>query len=221
MRTPIIAPKIIRVVPIQCPDTGKTNGTCVEFEAVISAENGVVTADLFVAEDVETVVAAIDRARRPGAVLTIMAQNAEGTNPVTGRPWLIGTIGPASEIDVPSVSGMIFAPEEGMVSCIFAPRVLRIYEAPDASPWFNGDMTKRLACIDIEAGDKGDGIAHIVVVDMNPQQARSYVENARIIRRPLVLWTDFPVPGCVHTSTGKPVFIGSLNRLGTRDPATV
>ncbi len=220
MRTPIIAPKILRVVPIQCPDTGKTNGTYVEFEAVIPVGNGVAKADLFVAEDAATVVAAIDRARRPGGVLTIMAENAEGQNPVTGRPWLVGAIGPASEVDAPPASGMILPPEEGMVSCIFAPRVLRIYKAPDASPWFNGDTTKSLACLDIEAGDEADRIAHIVLVDMSPHQARSFVENARIIRRPLVLWTDFPVPGCVHTSTGKPMLIGSLNRLGTRDSAT-
>jgi hypothetical protein len=60
-----------------------------------------------------------------------------------------------------------------------------------------------------------------LVVPMTPSEARGFIENARIIRRPLVLWFRQHLPGCVHVITGKPVLIGSLDRLGSRGPAAL
>jgi hypothetical protein len=114
------------------------------------------------------------------------------------------------------MNGMIFPPDDDTESCIFAPHILRIYRAIEVSTFFSGEGSREAACLDVLAGDEPDALIH-VAVGITPSQARSLVDNARIIHRPLVFWFGAPVPGCVHLGTGKPVLVGFLDRLGTRD----
>ena len=116
------------------------------------------------------------------------------------------------------VNGIILPPDDDTESCIFAPHVLRVYPAIEASSFFNGEGTDKTACIDILVGDEPGGLVH-AAIGVTPTEARSLIENARIIRRPLVLWFGRPFPWCVHVDTGKQVFIGFLDRLGSRGPA--
>lgn len=116
-------------------------------------------------------------------------------------------------------SGMIFPSEQGQETCIFAPQVARIYLAQEVSPYFDGDESCKSACLDILAGDDADQLMH-VAVGITPPEARSLIENARIIHRPLILWINAPIPGCINVRTGKQVLIGFLDRLGTRGPTT-
>ena len=117
------------------------------------------------------------------------------------------------------INGMILPPDEDTESCIFAPRILKIYPATEASSFFNGEGGNKSTCLDIIAGDGPDTLMH-AAIGIKPGEARSLMENARISHRPLVFWFGRPMPWCVHIETGKPIFIGFLDRLGTRGPAT-
>lgn len=224
MHTSVISPKVLRVAPVRCPDTGRSTGTWVEFEAVLAEGDGTFTFDLLVAEVYGDVVAAIERAGKAGEVLVIFADDrdyGDGCNQVTGRRWFRGVIGPASQTQTPPVEGLILSPDTDVECCIFAPRILRAYPAAEASPYFGeANGVHDVTCLDVFAGDDQDRLVHLVV-PMTPSEARGFIENARIIRRPLVLWFRQHLPGCVHVITGKPVLIGSLDRLGSRGPAAL
>lgn len=95
--------------------------------------------DLFVADDAETVAAAIARAKATGPLLAL-ASPSDGVNPLTGRTWFVGQIGPASELEPPPPFGLLPVPHDGE-SCVFSPVVTGIGPAPDASRYSTTTLT--------------------------------------------------------------------------------
>ncbi len=203
--TAILSPRVLRIVPVKSPTTGLVCASWVELAFVdgTGAEGAV---DLYVAEPPDKVFASLDRAKTCGPLLVI-AEPTKDKNPVTGRRWCIGAIGPSREISIPPVTGMVL-PFEKMESVIVAPKVLASYEAEAASHFFAGH---RATCLDLDVGDTSDRLMHTVIT-MPPGDVARYLENARIIRKRIVLWFGEDV-GVSHVRTGKPVYIGRIERL--------
>lgn len=202
---PVVAPRVLRIVPIVT-----TNGApCafVELSACLTVGPTAETVlDLFVKDEVRAVTAAVGRAK--AGVLLALVASSDGVNPLTGRPWCVGHIGPASELTPPPPLGLLPVPEGGE-SCVFAPVVTSVCSARDISTYFEDypDAT----CIDLCAGDDGD-LVH-VVVPMKSWQVQTLFRDARIIGKSIAVWYG-PAMQINHPKTGRPVHIGHINRTG-------
>lgn len=211
MHLPFVSPRILQVTAGRTPDGFPV--TWVEFEAVTGPGDETQTFDLFVADDAASVAASIERAAVRGP-LVVLADDTDGTNPTTGRPWIRGFIGPMAEMECPPFSHLIAPPDGETDTVLFAPKVLRIVPAPEVSTFFAPHPTA--SCLDLAVGEDGD-VVHIVV-PMAPADVRAFLDNARIIRRPIVLFYGQTV-GVTHAETGRTVYIGHLSRLGAENHA--
>lgn len=209
MQTPIVSPKVLRVVSLFTPE-GKPCAF-VEIAAALMPDEAEIIVDLFISLDAETVTAAIERAKAKPPLL-VMAASSDGVNPMTGRPWYIGQIGPASEITLRTLVGMLPVPEDGE-SCILAPAILAIRPSAGASSYFQSYHDS--ACLDLSVGDEG-GTLHIVV-PMVGYRAEAFIRDAKIFGKPLIVW--YGPPMMAHDVTGLPVHVGHLTRMGDRHHA--
>ncbi|MCZ7857076.1 hypothetical protein [Agrobacterium salinitolerans] len=205
MHTPLINPTVVRIVPMA---TAKGEPCVfVEISACLTVGSTDETVfDLFVKDDADTVVASISRGRA-GALLAFVAPS-DGVNPLTGRPWFVGQIGPASELTPPPPLGLLPVPEDGE-ACLFAPVVKSVCGAREVSTYF--EEYPDATCIDLCAGNNGD-LVH-VVVPMKSWQVQNSIRDARIIGKSIVVWYGPAMP-IYHPKTGRLVHIGHITRTG-------
>lgn len=202
---PVIAPRVLRIVPI----VTKKGAPCafVEMSACRTVGSTAETVlDLFVREDVWAVTAAVGRAKA-GVLLAFVAPS-DGVNPLTGRPWCVGQIGPASELTLPLPLGVLPVPEDGE-SCLFAPVVNSVCSARDVSTYF--EEYPDATCIDLCAGNDGD-LVH-VVVPMKSWQVQTLLRDARIFAKRIAVWYGEALP-VYHQETGRPIYVGHITRTG-------